>query len=50
MVSWEGMPLSRSRNCSSPSFFASPKLAMEVNPSAPQITAQIVTTMISYSG
>jgi hypothetical protein len=36
------MPFSSTQNCPSPPFFASPKLAMDVTPSAPQITALIL--------
>jgi hypothetical protein len=50
MVSCEGMPFFNSKNEPSKSFFALPKLAIAVNPSAPQITAQIVIMMISCNG
>lgn len=35
MVSWEGIPFFNAKNWPSQSFLASPKLAMDVNPSAP---------------
>src|SRR5262245_43954440 len=47
MVSWEGMPLGSARNVLSQSYLSLPYCSISTGPSAPQISAQIVSVTIS---